>query len=131
MRLLIANANWAHVLDSAVMCHFLPYTPQQLSDALNAAMGWEMTPREYHQIGARAATLARVLNLREGWSTAEDTLPKRFFKAFESGPLAGQEYSREKFKTATQEYYRQMGWNESGVPTRKLLRELGVEWAAG
>ncbi len=127
MRLLIANANWAHVLDSAVMCHFLPYTPQQLSDVLNAATGWEMTPREYHQIGARAATIARALNLREGWRAAEDTLPKRFFQAFESGPLAGQEYSQEKFAAATREYYRQMGWDERGVPTLERLRELGVE----
>lgn len=117
MRLLIANANWAHVLDSAVMCHFLPYTPQQMTDVLNAATGWEMTPREYHQIGTRAATIARVLNLREGWSAAGDTLPKRIFKAFESGPLAGQAYSTEKFAAATREYYRQMGWDEQGAPT--------------
>ncbi len=129
VRLLVAMSNWKHMLDSAVMCHFLPYTPQQLSNVLNAATGWEMTPREYHQIGARAATLARVLNLREGWSAASDTLPKRFFEAFESGPLAGREYAREKFEAATREYYRQMGWDESGVPTRGRLRELGVEWA--
>ena len=54
--------------------------------------------------------------------------PKRFFKAFESGPLAGKEYTEEKFAAATQEYYRQMGWDENGAPTHEKLKELGIDW---
>ncbi|MBI3914264.1 MAG: aldehyde ferredoxin oxidoreductase family protein [Chloroflexi bacterium] len=129
VRLLVAMSNLKHFYDSAVMCHFLPYSPQQMTDVMNATTGWEMTPREYLRIGERAATLARLYNLREGWSAAGDTLPKRFFKAFAEGPLAGQEYSVEKFAAATREYYRQMGWDEQGVPTKERLRDLEIEWA--
>ncbi|MBI3740689.1 MAG: hypothetical protein HY257_02895 [Chloroflexi bacterium] len=56
-------------------------------------------------------------------------MPKRFFKAFDSGPLAGQEYPEDRFHAAAQAYYRQMGWDENGVPTREKLKELGIEWA--
>ena len=85
--------------------------------------------RDYLRIGERAATLARAYNLREGWRAADDTLPKRFSDAFTSGPLAGTAVSRDALAAATQEYYRLMGWDETGVPTRARLSELGVEWA--
>jgi aldehyde:ferredoxin oxidoreductase len=31
------------------------------------------------------------------------------------------------FAAATKEYYRQMGWDENGVPTQERLGELGVD----
>lgn len=129
VRALIAKTNWMHFWDSAVMCHFLPYSVEQMTDVMNAVTGWEMTAHDYLRTGERAATLARVYNTREGWTAKEDTLPKRFFKSFESGPLAGKEYTEEKFAASTREYYRQMGWDENGVPTREKLKELGIDWA--
>lgn len=131
MRMLVAESNWMHFWDSAVMCQFLPYNAQQMSDLMCAATGWDMTAKDYLRIGERTATLARMYNLREGWVAPADTLPKRFFKAFESGPLAEQEYSAEKFAAAIREYYRRMGWDGNGVPTGERLRDLGIAWAEG
>ncbi len=130
VRIVTAMTNWMHFWDSAVMCQFLPYSTQQMTDLMNAATGWEMTAQDYLRSGERAATLARLYNLREGWDSREDTLPKRFFEAFASGPLAGTALPREQFATATREYYRQMGWDENGVPTSECLRDLGIAWAA-
>ncbi len=130
VRIVTAMTNWMHFWDSAVMCQFLPYSTQQMTDLMNAATGWEMTAQDYLRSGERAATLARLYNLREGWDSREDTLPKRFFEAFASGPLAGTALPREQFATATREYYRQMGWDEDGVPTSERLRDLGIAWAA-
>jgi aldehyde:ferredoxin oxidoreductase len=127
VRMVVANSNWMHFADSAVMCMFLPYSPQQLTELANAVTGWEASTSEYLRIGERAATLARLYNLREGWNARDDTLPKRFFQAFQSGPLAGQAYPRDRFEAAVQEYYRQMGWDVNGVPTPEKLRELGIE----
>lgn len=127
VRLLTANTNWMHMWDSAVMCQFLPYSPQQMTDLLNAVTGWEADTKEYLRTGERAATLARLYNLREGWDPREDTLPKRFFEPFKSGPLAGTGVSPEAFAAATREYYREMGWDENGVPTGERLRELGID----
>jgi len=126
VRMLVANSNWMHLYDSAVMCMFLPYSPAQVTDLLNAVTGWGWETRDYLRFGERAATLARVYNLREGWTARDDTLPQRFFEAFKSGPLAGIALPREQFAAATREYYRQMGWDENGAPTRERLRELGI-----
>jgi aldehyde:ferredoxin oxidoreductase len=127
VRMLVANNNWMHFFDSAVMCMFLPYSPQQLTELTNAVTGWDAETREYLRLGERVATLARVYNLREGWDARGDTLPDRFFEPFKTGPLAGVPLPRDQFAAATREYYRQMGWDEKGVPTRERLRELGVE----
>ncbi len=131
VRMLVAQTNWMHLWDSAVMCQFLPYSVEQMTHLMNAVTGWGANLKEYLRIGERAATLARVYNLREGWALRDDTLPKRFFEPFASGPLAGTALARDQFAAATREYYRQMGWDENGVPTGEKLRELGVEWAAG
>ncbi len=127
VRLLVTQSNWMHFWDSLVMCHFLPYSPEQIAEMTNAVTGWEFTPRDYLEIGARAATLARVYNLREGWNADQDALPKRFFDKFESGPLAGVALPREEFEKAKQEYYRQMGWSDKGVPSLERLKELGID----
>ena len=41
-------------------------------------------------IGARANTLSRLFNLREGLSAADDRLPRRVMTPFEEGPNAGE-----------------------------------------
>ena len=127
VKFLVAESNWTHFYDSAVMCIFLPYANKQMVDLMNSVTGWDGDIPEYLRLGARVATLARIVNVREGWSAAGDTLPKRIFKAFDSGPLAGQEYPEDRFHAATQAYYNQMGWDENGVPTKEKLRELGIE----
>ena len=129
VRILTANTNWMHLFDSAVMCMFLPYSPQQMTELLNSVTGWELEIKDYLQTGERAATLARLYNLREGWDSKGDTLPKRFFEPFKSGPLAGTGLPEDQFAAATREYYRQMGWDENGVPTRERLQELEIDWA--
>ena len=127
VRMLTAFQNWMHFWDSAVMCMFLPYSVEQIVALTNAVTGWEADAQEYLRIGERAATLARAYNLREGWSARDDTLPARFFEPFKTGPLAGVPLPHDQFTAATGEYYRLMGWDETGAPTRARLRELGVE----
>ncbi len=129
VRIVTALTNWMHFWDSAVMCQFLPYSTLQMTDLMNAATGWEMAAQDFAHSGERAATLARLYNLREGWNSQEDTLPNRFFEAFASGPLAGTALPREQFAAATREYYRQMGWDDKGMPTPERLRDLGIAWA--
>ena len=127
VRMLTTFQNWMHFWDSAVMCMFLPYSVEQIVALTNAVTGWEADAQEYLRIGERAATLARAYNLREGWSARDDTLPARFFEPFKTGPLAGVPLPHDQFTAATGEYYRLMGWDETGAPTRARLRELGVE----
>lgn len=127
VRMLVAQSNWMHLWDSLVMCHFLPYSPQQIAEMTNAVTGWELGIPDYLRIGERAATLARCYNLREGWTSDQDVLPNRFYEKFSGGPLEGVALGRTDFESARREYYLQMGWDEEGVPTSERLNALGIE----
>jgi aldehyde:ferredoxin oxidoreductase len=111
---------------------FLPYSPQQMVDLVNAVTGWDIDLQETQAIGQRAIALSRVLNLREGLTAAEDRLPSRFFGPFRKGEARTAEpLKREAFEWAKRHYYGMMGWDmETGVPTRQALEDLGIGWAA-
>jgi aldehyde:ferredoxin oxidoreductase len=69
--------------------------------------------------------LARLFNLREGFSADDDRLPRRVMRAFKSGPLQGVEISEESFNWARRRYYELLGWDgESGVPASSCLASL-------
>ena len=77
----------------------------------------------------RGATLARIFNLREGFSRADDILPQRFFSPPSDGPLTDSGIDGKAFNAAREIYYQMMGWDPEGVPTYARLVELGIEWA--
>ena len=77
---------------------------------------------------ARAQTLSRLFNLREGFTADDDKLPKRVMKAFKDGPLAGIEINEESFTWARRRYYELMKWDpDTGTPSVEGLRELELE----
>ena len=88
--------------------------------------GVEYSVHEILAIGERAATLARLFNYREGFTAADDKLPKRVRTAFEDGPLAGKGVTDEEFAWAISRYYELMGWGEGGQPTPERLKKLGL-----
>jgi len=106
---------------------FYPYDYTHLAQALSGATGHQYTPRDILAVGERAQTLARLFNLREGFSAADDKLPRRVMQAFREGPLAGIEITEEAFYRARQTWYALMGWTPEGVPTPERLRLLGLE----
>jgi aldehyde:ferredoxin oxidoreductase len=118
--------NRKHMLDSAVICHFLPYYPSHVAEVLAGVTGHEYTPQELLTVGERAQTLSRLFNLREGFSVEDDRLPRRVMKAFVEGPLAGVEITDEAFLHARNHWYSLMGWSEAGVPTAERLQTLGL-----
>jgi aldehyde:ferredoxin oxidoreductase len=120
--------NWMHFQDCAVNCHFYPYHYDHLAAALSGVAGVEFTVPDVLAVGARAQTLARLFNLREGFTADDDKLPKRVMQAFKSGPLAGVAINLEAFAWAKARYYELMGWDrETGVPGRASLAALGLE----
>ena len=83
-------------------------------------------------MGARAQTLARLFNLREGFTAADDRLPKRVMTAFESGPIEGSGISSEDLERFKHRFYEVMEWEpETGVPTEECLRELELDRLLG
>jgi aldehyde:ferredoxin oxidoreductase len=78
----------------------------------------------------RGNTLARIFNLREGFTEKDDWLPPRFFKPKTSGALNETSVNPEDLQKAKVLYYDMMGWTEQGVPKQSKLEELDIAWAA-
>lgn len=105
--------------------------PDDVILSLNAATGWNLTMAEALQIGERATNMARIFNLREGFSRKDDTLPERLFNGLENGPLQGNFIPREDFEQSLSTLYGLKGWDpETGVPGRERLEALSLGWAA-
>jgi aldehyde:ferredoxin oxidoreductase len=117
--------NWMHFQDCAVNCHFYPYSYDHLAAALSGVTGLTYDIHDILQVGARAQTLSRLFNLREGFTAADDKLPKRVMKAFKKGPLADVEITNEAFDWAKRRYYELMKWEpDTGVPSEDCLEQL-------
>ena len=122
---------WRHMGNYIGMCIFVPWSNQQIADAVEAVTGWPMGSRPLADVAERGITLARIFNLREGISRNEDKLPRRFFDSPPEGPLKEISIDAAKLETAQRAYYQLLGWTESGIPTRERLVELDIEWAYG
>ncbi len=105
--------------------------PEDVLASINAATGWNMTLEEALIIGERATNMARVFNIREGFSRKDDTLPERIFQGLQNGPLKGMAYPREEFTHALTVLYNLKGWDpETGRPSCERLEALSLGWAA-
>jgi aldehyde:ferredoxin oxidoreductase len=103
---------------------------EEVLASIAAASGWSLSMEQALQIGERATNMARVFNLREGFSRRDDTLPERLFQPLENGALQGGAIPRGEFEQALSVLYRLKGWDpESGVPTRERLEALSLGWA--
>ena len=101
----------------------------------NATTGEDLTAGDLVNRGERISNLAKIVNLREGFTRTEDKVPELWFRPMESpeGRIEMQDYYQT--KTLTEEdvdqllddYYQERGWDESGVPTRERLETLGLE----
>jgi aldehyde:ferredoxin oxidoreductase len=131
IRLLIYNSLWIHFLNCAVCCYFVMDRGlvgfERMAQLVSAVTGWNTSVFELLKVGERAATLAQAFNRREGFTSDDDDMPRRFFTPHVSGPLQGVALDREVFRKAKELYYDMMGWPQ-GSPSLGKLAELGIEW---
>jgi aldehyde:ferredoxin oxidoreductase len=104
----------------------------ELARVVTAVLGEERTVDDLLEIGARRLNLLRAFNAREGFTRAEDTLPRRLFdEPLEGGMSGGRTVGEDEWREALDEYHRQAGWDlETGAPTRETLEGLGLDWVA-
>jgi aldehyde:ferredoxin oxidoreductase len=113
--------------DCAVICHFYPYEYHHMVDAISAAGGWDVTPDEINAVGLRAINMGRLFLLREGFTSADDTLSARAFRRLSDGPIAGKGLTPAELRQWLPVYYRRMGWDAEGAPTRETLKTLTLD----
>lgn len=115
------------VIDSAILCYFTKFgfTLKEVWQMVAACTGFNYrNPRELEKVGERATTLARMFNVREGFTKKDDTLPSRCLnEPLASGPAKGHVVELDAMRA---EYYQLMGWDENGVPTPERVKELGL-----
>ncbi|MGC8602912.1 MAG: aldehyde ferredoxin oxidoreductase C-terminal domain-containing protein, partial [Desulfomonilaceae bacterium] len=80
--------------------------------------------------GERVVNLARIFNVREGVTRADDTLPKRLLEEPQAeGPAKGFVVD---LKPLLDAYYEFRGWDgTTGWPTIAKLHELGLDHLVG
>lgn len=124
------------VLNSLGICYFMTISENpdlldwaDLAELVSTATGWEMDKERLMNIGERIHTLERAVNwINAGFDRKDDYPPKRFFEEpIKSGPCAGEILDKDEFDAMLSENYALHGWNENGLPSKKVLHQLGLE----
>jgi aldehyde:ferredoxin oxidoreductase len=123
------DQDWFTVINSLGVCLFSSFAlgHNQLTDLVHALTGIEefSSATKLLTIGERINNLIRLFNLREGITSADDTLPPRLLEEpHTSGPAKGVTVP---LKVMLNEYYIVRGWSEEGVPTEEKLAQLGLK----
>jgi aldehyde:ferredoxin oxidoreductase len=113
-------------IDSAGMCLFTSFAigAQEYADLLTAATGIFYSPEDVLAAGDRCFNVERMFNLAEGYSSADDTLPKRLLEdPMPEGPTKGYVHP---LKEMLPKYYEVRGWDAQGIPTEEKKKALGL-----
>ena len=99
----------------------------QWVDLIGSATGWDFDINDFRKTGERVVNLSRAFNMRDGFSRADDCLPKRLTEEpMPDGPAKG--HVVDQLDQLLDHYYEARGWdNETGKPTADKLKELGLE----
>ena len=91
--------------------------------------GWNVSIHEMMELGERAVTMARIFNVREGFTVKDDDLPERLYEPLEAGTPGEKRIDRREFARGIELYYEAMGWDrKTGIPADGRLAYLGLEW---
>jgi aldehyde:ferredoxin oxidoreductase len=113
-------------VDATGLCQFLTFGIglEEILPQLSAATGVTYTLEDLLKIGERIWNLERLWNERAGFTSKDDTLPKRILEEpLPSGPAKGQV---NKLGEMLPEYYQLRGWTTDGRITQEKLKELGL-----
>ena len=135
VRMTVYSQYYYSLLDTLCLCMFCwgcgsLYGYRDLEDLLRHGAGWECTMFELMKVGERRINMLRQINVRQGFSSKDDTLPQRLFEELPDGPAKGRSVDKESFSEMRAQYYELLGWDDvSGNPRDGKLRDLGLEWA--
>ncbi len=120
------------LIDSFIVCKFSRGTYyKELADMArlySLVTGIDITAEELKQSGERINTVARLINVREGLSRKDDTLPWKVMNEPipDKGPVKGAFVTQEELDLMLDDYYESRGWTFEGVPKTEKLKEIGM-----
>jgi len=86
--------------------------------------GYKMNINKFIKAGERGYNIERLINIRQGLTASDDTLPKRLRKELQN---QNDPKSSVRLEDMIQSYYKIRGWDKVGVPTKKRLKKLKLE----
>jgi aldehyde:ferredoxin oxidoreductase len=121
----------AAVLDSLILCKFLRRALGDLhgeaAALLEAVTGVPTSAGEIQATAKRIVLIRRLFNEREGWTSAEDTLPARFYETpLTGGASRGALLSRERHAQLIRAYHAARGLREDGTVPAELAGAAGL-----
>ncbi len=125
------------LIDSLIVCKnargaFYKELPE-MAKLYKLVTGYDVTPEELEVTAERISTLARLINIREGLSRKDDTLPWKVMNEpiSEDGPVKGAVVTQDELDLLLDDYYESRGWTLEGVPTTAKLQALGMDELSG
>jgi len=101
--------------DALITCRFYRdiYLWDGLVQIIHGTMGLKLDHTGMKKVASNIRDFTQRFNRREGMTTANDTLPQRFFDE----PTSGEKViKREELGKMLQDYYQLRGWNSEGGP---------------
>lgn len=128
--LAVETEDRAALMDSLILCKFLRGVFSDLfaegADLLARVTGWNVTADELRIAAKRIVTAKKLYNIREGWTPAEDTLPKRFLSEALPAATGQAEIPRDRLRSMVSAYYQARGWDPQGYVTTTSARDLNL-----
>jgi len=108
-------------------CYYQTSSLKTTAETLNCLTGMGYGVEDCLNVGRRVVNLLRMFNRREGMQKEDDCFSPRLGKPPVDGPGKAKSLAPT-FERARSAYYRAMGWNEDGVPTRETLEKLDLHF---
>jgi len=121
------------LIDSFILCKNAKGAfYQELADLARLygfVTGVDVSAEELSSAAERINTLARLINLREGLTRKDDTLPWKVMNVPipDDGPVKGAVVTQDELDLMLNDYYESRGWSLDGVPKAAKLKELGMD----
>jgi len=116
---------WRNLYNALTLCQFQDIGVEKMLTALKCVTGWDLNAKDLLNLGKRIVTLKRMLNIRRGITSADDTLPAVLLKPFKEG---GTEGNVPNMNLLLKGAYSEYGWDPStGKPTRETIAKLGLD----
>jgi aldehyde:ferredoxin oxidoreductase len=126
------------LFDALCLCRLfwgeLDITPEDIMESLNHITGWGISIDEALRTSEKIWNLTRChyLERHKGNGRTFDYPPARSWEdKILSGSGKGKGVTKEQVEQLLDDYYEARGWDNNGNPTREVLEDLGLGFAAG
>ncbi len=103
------------------------YSPEMMSEFIDAHLGLELTAEEVYRTGERIYNLERLYGLEQHPGLEKKIhVPEQFSTPTPVEDLDGAKLTKEQVEDMLSDYYKERGWDQNGHPTEEKLEELGI-----